>query len=175
MAVMEKLIGIFKPSTVKDDAVSNSASGVYQLLHLGINQIDELLVLNLRCFSAGEHYERETFQYLLSSPDYMNYCVISDKNRMVGFILISILNQGIGHITTIGVSPDHRRRGIAKRMLQHAERVLKRQGYGSIVLEVRENNIAAQNLYRRNGYYSIQKLFSYYTNGENAFLMSKAL
>jgi ribosomal-protein-alanine N-acetyltransferase len=46
---------------------------------------------------------------------------------------------------------------------------------GSVVLEVRVGNIPAQMLYKACGFSVVQRLSSYYNNGEDGFLMMKAV
>ena len=78
-----------------------------------------------------------------------------------------------GHVG--GEPTEHRRRGLALRMLRHAEEALKRREIVTVSLEVRVSNIAAQSLYRGLGYTIVQRLNNYYNNGEDAFLMVKSL
>ena len=59
--------------------------------------------------------------------------------------------NGAAHLTTIGVAPEHRRRGLAERILNHIEDKLRRKDVGTIMLEVRVSNYGAQQLYRRIG------------------------
>jgi len=83
--------------------------------------------------------------------------------------------NGAAHITTVGVAPEHRRRGIARMLIQHVDRSLRSKGVSTVVLEVRISNLAAQNLYTSNGYYVAQRMTSYYSNGEDGYLMMKSL
>jgi ribosomal-protein-alanine N-acetyltransferase len=87
-----------------------------------------------------------------------------------------MLNENnAAHLTTIGVAPEHRRRGIAGRLLEHMESSLKVRDIGTIMLEVRVSNTSAQDLYRRTGYMVVQRIAKYYNNGEDCFLMMKSL
>ncbi|MCC6452696.1 MAG: GNAT family N-acetyltransferase, partial [Acidobacteria bacterium] len=82
---------------------------------------------------------------------------------------------GTAHLTTIGIAPEHRRRGLAKRLLLHVENALRARSINTLVLEVRVKNTSAQDLYRQKGFYVVQRLNKYYTDGEDCFLMVKAL
>ena len=81
----------------------------------------------------------------------------------------------LAHLTTIGVAPEHRRRGLALMLLEHIEAALRDRDVGTIVLEVRVGNTAAQELYLNNGYNVVQRIAKYYNNGEDCFLMMKAI
>jgi ribosomal-protein-alanine N-acetyltransferase len=95
---------------------------------------------------------------------------------MAAFIFVMTnTKDGTGHITTIGVAPEHRRRGLANKLLTHAEEALRRRGINVVMLEVRAGNHVAQNLYRAFGYAVVQRLPKYYNNGEDGFLMVKSL
>ncbi|REJ99244.1 MAG: ribosomal-protein-alanine N-acetyltransferase [Acidobacteria bacterium] len=138
-------------------------------------QLREVMLLNLRCFERGENYTKHTFKYLLTEPQVLSYRAVEESGRMVGFIFVIATAENIAHITTIGVAPEHRKRGIARMMLEHTERSLKNKGFGSIVLEVRVSNENARKLYSGSGYVVTQRLIEYYNDGEDAFLMSKVL
>jgi [ribosomal protein S18]-alanine N-acetyltransferase len=45
----------------------------------------------------------------------------------------------------------------------------------TLVLEVRVSNTAAQELYRKLGFSVVQRIARYYNNGEDCFLMMKAI
>jgi ribosomal-protein-alanine N-acetyltransferase len=95
---------------------------------------------------------------------------------MAAFIFVMTNREdGTGHITTIGVAPEHRRRGLANKLLSHAEEALRKRGINVVMLEVRTGNRAAQNLYRAFDYAIVQRLPKYYNNGEDGFLMVKSL
>lgn len=94
---------------------------------------------------------------------------------MAGFAFVMMNPDGAGHLTTIGVAPEHRRRGLGILLLTRLEEALKQKEASTIVLEVRISNIAAQKLYNSSGYSVVQRLSSYYSNGEDGYLMVKSL
>ncbi|MEJ7699672.1 MAG: GNAT family N-acetyltransferase [Pyrinomonadaceae bacterium] len=47
----------------------------------------------------------------------MSYRIVTSDEQMVGYIFIMTNEEGTGHITTIGVAPEHRRRGLANRLI----------------------------------------------------------
>jgi ribosomal-protein-alanine N-acetyltransferase len=75
-----------------------------------------------------------------------------------------------GWITTIGVLPDFRRRGIARALLAACEAQLKPQ---RLMLCVRSSNLAAQQLYLQTGYRQVKVWAHYYRGGEDALVMEK--
>ncbi|NNE98172.1 MAG: ribosomal protein S18-alanine N-acetyltransferase [Pyrinomonadaceae bacterium] len=173
---MQKIRNIFLDAEFAEVEIPAPAAPTsYSLSTLTEKNLREVLSLNLRCFYQGENYTKLTFKHLLTEPNILSYQIITAERQMVGFIFIAVHNDKIGHITTIGVAPEHRNRGLAKLLLQHAEKALKTRGFDSVVLEVRVSNYIAQNLYHQLDYNIIQKLENYYTNKEDAYLMSKSL
>ncbi|MCB1022813.1 MAG: ribosomal protein S18-alanine N-acetyltransferase [Acidobacteria bacterium] len=176
MAVMQKIREILSPEEFDSPKLEPPVGKTkYRIIPLDQKNLEEVIKLNLRCFSNGENYTEATFKHLLTAPNILGYRIITTEEQMVGFIFVGVSNETIGHITTIGIAPEHRKRGLAKKLLEHAEKALRRRNYDSAVLEVRVGNYIAQNLYHRLGYTIIQKINRYYTDGEDAYLMAKAL
>jgi ribosomal-protein-alanine acetyltransferase len=148
---------------------------VYSIKPLTPRHLDEVMAVNHRCFKKGENYSRFTFNQIFANPNSLSYRTITEEGRMAGFIFMSSDGNGTGHITTLGVAPEHRRRGLAMKMIRHAEESLRSRDIRTVALEVRVGNLAAQNLYRRFGYNSLQRISRYYNNGEDAYMMVKSL
>ena len=176
MAIVQKIKELFiQAEPAEEEQIVPAPLTDYAVRPLTLDQLQEVMQLNLRCFRRGENYSKYTFKYLLTEPTVLSYRAVTPEGRMVGFIFIIASEPGIAHITTIGVEPEHRNRGIARMMLERAEEALLEKGFDSVVLEVRPSNDAARNLYSSRGYVVVQRLMGYYTNGEDAFLMSKVL
>lgn len=147
----------------------------YSIKPLTADHQNEVLKLNLRCFRNGDNYNKGTFEYLLSEPKTLSYQMVTPTGEIVGFIIVMVKENNSGHLTTIGVAPEHRRRGIAERLLYHAEAALIKRDVGTIMLEVRVSNTDAQSLYRRCGFNVVQRIARYYSNGEDCYLMMKPI
>jgi ribosomal-protein-alanine N-acetyltransferase len=176
MAFLQVIRNFLVPAANRAVEVTEPAPPTeYSVRPLEDRHLDEVLRLNLRCFEDGENYTKHTFAYLLSQPNAVCFQAATEDDKMAGFICVLVSPDGTAHITTIGVAPEHRRRGLGERLLAKVESVLAEQGVASIVLEVRVGNLAAQSLYKYCGYSVVQRLNGYYNNGEDAFLMVKAL
>src|SRR5918911_2245810 len=116
----------------------------YDIRPMTVSHLDECWRLDQRCFVDGEASSRETFEYLLTSPDAVSYRAVTHSGLMVGFIIGLIEPDRTGHITTIGVAPEHRRRGIAVQMMEKVEDSLRRRHIRIVRLEVRTVNTGAQ-------------------------------
>src|SRR6476659_4024398 len=151
------------------------ANAHYDVRPLTISQIDECWRLDQRCFVDGEAYSRDTFEYLLGSPESVSYRVVTQNSAMAGFVIGLLEPDHTGHITTIGIAPEHRRRRLASCLLERVEDGFRRRDARIARLEVRATNVPAQRLYLSLGYTVTQKLPKYYSNGGDGFLMVKPL
>ena len=176
MAVLQVIRNFFLPSRVRQfEAIVPAPPTVYSVRELAADDLDEVLRLNYRCFENGENYTKHTFSYLLSQPNAMCFQVETAEARMTGFLCVLLGNDGVAHITTIGVAPEHRRRGLGAMLLDHLSATMAERGIASVVLEVRVGNVPAQMLYKACGFSVVQRLSNYYNNGEDGFLMMKAV
>ena len=150
-------------------------AALYTIKSLTLKQIDEVYELDKRCFAHGEVYTYETFQKLLTDERCLAYRIVDAQDKMAGFIITLLEEDGTAHITTVGVAPEQRRRGLAYRLLRRVEGAYQRRGINILRLEVRAGNFSARHLYTRAGFYTTQKLPRYYSNGGDGVLMVKAI
>ena len=182
MAVLKKIRSrLFAPRPPTADGPRASTAPVltadtrYDIRPLTAAHLDECWRLDQRCFVDGEAYSRETFEYLLTSPESVSYRAVTPDGAMVGFIVGLVEPDRTGHVTTLGVAPEHRRRGIAGHMLAKVEESFQRRDVRTVRLEVRSVNTGAQQLYRKLGYIVTQRLPRYYSNGGDGLLMIKPI
>lgn len=176
MAVLETLRSFFIPSIYAEpEVVVPAPFTTYEIKPLMLEHLPEVLRLNIRCFRNGDNYTKHTFNYLLNEPRTLSYRLVTPLDELVAFAFVMVNENNAAHLTTIGVAPEHRRRGLASRMLEHIEAALKAREVATVMLEVRVGNAEAQQLYRRAGYMVVQRIAKYYNNGEDCFLMIKAL
>ncbi len=121
--------------------------------------------------TSRDWYERELarpevcFIYVLRTPDHpcAAFCAfwrIADQ----------------AHINNLAVRPELRGRGLGIQMLEAVIAEAQQLGAGSLALEVRRSNIAAQRLYKRAGFLEDGVRKSYYTQPvEDALVLVKTL
>ncbi len=176
MAVLQSIRNLFVPIPEGEtEQIIPAPMTKYAVRPLTASQLKEVLRLNIRCFKNGDNYTKHTFAFLLNEPKTLSYRTVTPANEIVGFIFVMINDNGAAHLTTIGIAPEHRRRGLARMLLDHMEAALRKREVGTVVLEVRVGNTAAQRLYRENGFTVVQRIAKYYSNGEDCFLMMKPL
>jgi [ribosomal protein S18]-alanine N-acetyltransferase len=184
MAVLKKIRsrwwsqGSESPEPMEEFDAASGAALVevhYDVRPLTVTQLDECWRLDQRCFVDGEAYSRDTFEYLLTAPESVSYRAVTHGGAMVGFIIGLVEPDHTGHVTTVGVAPEHRRKRIAHRLMEQVEDGFRRRGIRIVRLEVRSINTGAQQLYANLGYVVTQRLPRYYSNGGDGLLMIKPL
>ncbi|EME18151.1 ribosomal protein S18-alanine N-acetyltransferase [Rhodococcus triatomae] len=105
------------------------------------------------------------------------YVVVRDSEGVViGYAGIALLGNTFApeaEVHTIGVDPEHRRRGLGSLLLAELLRLADRHG-GPVFLEVRTDNDAALALYRREGFEVVGTRRNYYQpSGADAYTMRR--
>ena len=159
----------------KEKTATPSWGMSYDIRPLTISQIEECWRLDQRCFIDGEAYSKETFDYLLTAPESVSFRAVTSGGVMAGFVIGLVEPDRTGHVTTVGVAPEHRRRNLAKRLMYEVEEGFRKRNVRLVRLEVRTLNTPAQKLYESLGYTVTQRLPKYYSNGGDGLLMLKSL
>ncbi|MHC1734374.1 MAG: ribosomal protein S18-alanine N-acetyltransferase [Erysipelotrichaceae bacterium] len=116
-------------------------------------------------------WSADDFTYELTENPFGHYFVDEIGGVVEGYIGLWILFDQ-AQITTLGTTLNHRRQGIAKRLMEYGLRHAFQSGAERISLEVRVGNIAAITLYESFGFQrkGIRKDY-YQDNHEDAHLM----
>ncbi len=100
--------------------------------------------------------------------------VMTRVEHGVGVIVKGFIKRG--HIVSLAVLPEYRRRGIGTRLMQAALKSLKEEyGAREAYLEVRVSNTPAIRLYEKLGFKKVYVIPHYYLDGEDAYLMAREL
>jgi [ribosomal protein S18]-alanine N-acetyltransferase len=145
--------------------------------------------IDQRCFPPGIAYTKAELRAYVSSPGV--FALVAEEasgegedsrfgvgsrpegELILGFIVAQANRGGVGHIITIDVLPEGRRRGIGSNLLDAAEQLLRNSRCDRVRLETAVDNIAAQRFYERQGYGVTKTISGYYSNGADAFVMMK--
>lgn len=133
--------------------------------------LEKLHKIETQCFRK-EAFSKQQIAYLLADYNAVSLTAKVDK-EIVGFIIGKIYFEGkkqVGHILTIDVSPKHRQKGIASKLMEEIEKIFREKGAKTCYLEVREDNVAALKLYEKLGYKKIAKLERYYGDAHGIYL-----
>ncbi len=141
-----------------------------------VDDLGALYEIEKECFAA-EAFTKEQLGYLLQNPNAVSLVAQVDGEN-AGFVIgltYSSDKARIGHIYTIDVAVKHRRRGIGLRLLKELEKNFVKEGVGTCYLEVRIDNAAARELYRKQGYRETERLKGYYPMGTHGIRLKKKL
>jgi len=135
--------------------------------------LDDLpAVIELDTLSFSLPWPERSFRFELTDNPASRCWVVELDEKVVGMIVAWLLVDE-AHIATIATHPDHRRQGIARNLLTYALRYMSKEGAVSSLLEVRESNTAAQEMYRKFGYEAVGRRKRYYKDtNEDAILMT---
>jgi [ribosomal protein S18]-alanine N-acetyltransferase len=129
-------------------------------------------VLEIERLSFSSPWPAFAFEQELTANRLAHYRVARVGDRVVAFGGIWLMVDE-AHITTFGVHPDHRRRGIGRLLLLRLAEVAIELGSARMTLEVRLSNEAAQALYRSFGFRVSGRRIAYYSDdGEDALVMT---
>ncbi|MFX0547516.1 GNAT family N-acetyltransferase [Roseovarius sp. S1116L3] len=138
-----------------------------------MNVPEALARLHARAFApTARGWSASEFAYLVDAP----HCCLCRSPH--GFALSRVI-AGEAELLTLAVDPDHRRQGIAVRLLADVEAAAARMGAAQQFLEVAADNPAACALYLGAGYAEVGRRAGYYARPGgtpvDALVLSKAL
>jgi [ribosomal protein S18]-alanine N-acetyltransferase len=103
-----------------------------------------------------------------------NVVVARDGAAVIGFALMKYRADD-AHLLLLAVVPGRRRKGVATALLAWLEQTLQVAGIGTVQVEVRASNRAAQAFYARFGYEQVNATERYYQGVETAVHLVKEL
>jgi [ribosomal protein S18]-alanine N-acetyltransferase len=133
---------------------------------LAYSDLPAVLAIERRAFDTP--WSLAMFVLELSKP--LGICLtVTDQDGMVGYLVCSRYAD-VWHLMNIAVTPDRRREGIARRLL---ERLFEEAGEDArYTLEVRTSNHGAITMYEQLGFRRAGHRRRYYhDNGEDALIM----
>jgi len=134
--------------------------------------VDEVIEINNLSFTTDAWNEQGFYREF--SLDYSRKWV-GIENRKVVVYAIFWCHDDEAFMMTFAVHPEHRSKGVAYTFLTEVFKLLKAQNIKYIELDVRKSNLPAINLYRKLGFNIERERPSFYSDGENAFVMSKEI
>ena len=130
--------------------------------------VPSVMVIELECFAVPWRESAYLTELSNRSAYYIVACI---DGEVVGYGGMWVIMDE-SHITTLGVSKEHRGQKIGERVLFAMLEEARRHDARRATLEVRESNTVAQNLYRKYGFQPAAIRRAYYTdNHENALVM----
>lgn len=131
-----------------------------------------LVAIERRCFS--DPWSEISFREALESP--WSFGLVAQSASSVAGYLVGREVAGSGEILNLAVSPNFRRRGVARALLRTGLALLRKRRVDEVYLEVRESNRSAQALYLSLGFRPVGQRSAYYRNPkEDALVLWLAL
>jgi ribosomal-protein-alanine N-acetyltransferase len=142
----------------------------------GVIQINrETLPENYSDYFFMDLYERfpETFIVAEAEGKIAGYIMCRIEVGLSNFGLGGLIRKG--HVVSIAVLPHFRRKGVAQALLNTATEGMRFYKAKQCYLEVRVTNDAGVALYKKLGFDVSRTVHGYYSDGEDAYVMSKKL
>lgn len=154
----------------------------YTLRKFTPKDLERVAYINRVCLP--ENYAEYFFMDLYNRfPE--TFIVAEVDGEVVGYIMCRIesglSNFGLGgfikkgHVVSIAVMPEHRRKGIGQALVSKAMEGMRLYNAKQCFLEVRITNMPAISLYKKLGFKVSRTIHGYYSDGEDAYVMTKEL
>lgn len=119
-----------------------------QIRKMMASDIAQVAKLEHEIFS--EPWSADSFERVIDSENDV-YLVAAEDDKIVGYCgLWGVIDEG--QITNVAVSPEHRRQGVAERMLTELMSEASARKFTEFTLEVRKSNRPAIDLYHKLGF-----------------------
>lgn len=126
-------------------------------------------VHEIESMSFDESYDVNLFKQLYDIGS--GFLVAEDEGYVVGYILFWIKYETEGHIISLAVDKDYKRKKAGTLLLAKAISLLSLFKINKIVLEVNENNNAAIEFYKQFNFILDRKVPNYYLSGDGALVL----
>ena len=126
-------------------------------------------VFEIENMSFSQSYGINMFQQLYEMG--IGFLVAEEEGYVIGYVMFWIKYENHGHIISIAVDKNYRRRGAGTQLLVKAISILSLLKIDAIYLEVNENNTAAVEFYKSFNFKIDRVVPGYYENGDGAIIM----
>ena len=141
------------------------------------DDLDLMHALDVVCFESTFRFSRDAMRRFSEAVN-ARVTIAEDEDELVGFVILHIgevEKERVGYIVTLDVSLERRRRGIAGRLMQEAERQASLEGCSALVLHVFTGNEAAIRFYASHGFVRSHREGDFYGPRIDAWAFHKLL
>ena len=154
-------------------------SGEIVLRNYKATDLDAMFRLDEACFEEEFRFDRESMREFAEGRNAVVQVAEKVCGEIVGFVIAHIervASELRAYVVTLDVAPEHRQRGLARRLMREAETCAVAAGVRWIQLHVFTENKAAIRFYERMGYERIRVRRGYYgAAGLDAIVYGKEL
>ncbi|WP_417691063.1 GNAT family N-acetyltransferase [Pseudidiomarina sp.] len=130
----------------------------------------DLVALEAATFNYSQ-LGRQSFRRLLQSPS-AHLFVLRDAQQLLGYsLLLTRKNSRVWRLYSIAVASAARGTGVGRKLLEHGLELARSQGASAISLEVKVDNKAAIEFYRRYDFEVVDVLPDYYPGHADGYRM----
>jgi ribosomal protein S18 acetylase RimI-like enzyme len=139
-----------------------------------LKDLDALERIETRSFET-DRLSRRSFRYLLTKANAAT--LVDEKSGVVRGYAMLLFNTGtsLARLYSYAVDPDYRNKGIGGRLVQAAEELAQENECVTLRLEVRKDNAASINLFKKCGYRYLEMVPDYYDDHMEAVRFEKLL
>ena len=145
----------FYAKVFPDSVESKDLMRVRKMAHSDLPSVMKIEALNYE-FPWSEGVFKDCFRAM----NYINWVCEAPEDVIIGYCILSVA-AGEAHIMNISVSPEFKRQGAARKMMEHVIDY-SRSRAEKLFLEVRPSNVGAVGLYRKVGFREIGVRKAYY-------------
>jgi len=144
--------------------------------------LEHVMYINQMCLPENysssfflDLYERfpETFIVAEDDGEIVGYAMCRIERSIPSFRLVGFSKKG--HLISIAVLPKYQHQGVGEALMKEIMKAIVGYEAKECILEVRVTNKPAINLYKKLGFFVARTLHGYYSDGEDAYLMSRKL
>ncbi|WP_258808372.1 N-acetyltransferase [Pseudidiomarina sp. CB1] len=134
------------------------------------DDLTQLVALEAATFDYSQ-LGRQSFRRLITSPS-AHLFVLYEQQQLQGYsLLLTRKNSKVWRLYSIAVAAIARGKGVGRMLLEHAIELAKRHGATALSLEVKVDNQAAIELYRRYDFEVVDLLPDYYPGHADGYRM----
>lgn len=139
----------------------------FRLRAMTAADIDTIMPAEQKLFAADPPWTAEQFRSELAEvPDTRWYVIAETEDGDLAGYAGLMAGVDTADIQTLAVLPAYRRQGLGRMLLDALVGEARRRRVADVLLEVRADNEAANQLYRTKGFEQIALRRGYYGNGE---------
>jgi ribosomal-protein-alanine N-acetyltransferase len=135
----------------------------------GLDDLEAILRVEEGSFGDNA-WPREQFLDYFRHAERSMFLVASLNDRIVGYLL-TFVRGDYADVDSLAVLPRYRRKGIGKALMQRSIALLRRRGFETVYLNVREDNETAIQLYESLGFRKARRINEYFEDGAAALRM----
>lgn len=138
------------------------------------DNVNQIVALEKLCFGE-EGFSKRQIDYLVRKAKGEVVVIIVSGEIAANLILLFRKNSKHIRIYSLAVDPKMRGKGLAREMINYAEKKASQLNINQLSLEVNEHNFSAIQLYQSSGFQVVQTKKIYYKDGSDALVMKKLI